>query len=297
MPYINVNDVYILDNTGKQVDDAVDYALYNSNRNLLDNPFFSVNQRSFSSGSGTAAGAFTVDRWQVVQAQAVRNSDGALTITPSAANYGLCQYIEPERLEVGKTYTMSAIVSGELLSGSFTPTSLTTSIGYFATFSNGVRFYSNYNNAGKIGFWVVRSNTNPYKVYRVKLEVGSYSTLENDAPPNYAEELAKCQRYFNRIFPASAAIKPIGFGISNSATNCRMLIPLPTSMRTISTATLTGSFSLYGGGSYAVTAISANAATQNGIVVDATTSGLTSNNFYGLSATSATSYIDLSADL
>ena len=31
-----------------------------------------------------------------------------------------------------------------------------------------------------------------------KLEIGEYSTLENDAPPNKAEELAKCQRFFQR---------------------------------------------------------------------------------------------------
>lgn len=45
MAVINVDDIYSLDNTGKQVDDAVDYALANSNRNLLDNPWFTVNQR------------------------------------------------------------------------------------------------------------------------------------------------------------------------------------------------------------------------------------------------------------
>ena len=33
----------------------------------------------------------------------------------------------------------------------------------------------------------------------VKLEIGSVSTLANDAPPNYAAELAKCQRYFQRF--------------------------------------------------------------------------------------------------
>ena len=73
MPYINVNDAYILDNTGKQVDDAVDYALYNSNRNLLDNAYFvgggsqlgdgifPINQRGQSSYTGNSIG---MDRWR-----------------------------------------------------------------------------------------------------------------------------------------------------------------------------------------------------------------------------------------
>lgn len=40
------------------------------------------------------------------------------------------------------------------------------------------------------------SDTTTIVVKSVKLELGSVSTLENDTVPNYAEELVKCQRYF-----------------------------------------------------------------------------------------------------
>ena len=65
MAVINVDDIYTLDNTGKQVDDAVDYALANSNRNLLDNPWWGsgevVNQRQITAKPSN--GKYGIDRW------------------------------------------------------------------------------------------------------------------------------------------------------------------------------------------------------------------------------------------
>lgn len=42
-----------------------------------------------------------------------------------------------------------------------------------------------------------------YDVYRAKMEIGGISTLENDAPADYGEELSKCQRYLLEISAAS----------------------------------------------------------------------------------------------
>ena len=292
MPYINVDEAYILDNTGLQVDNSVDYANANSNRNLLDNPFFTVNQRWFTSGEASAAGIKTVDRWEAIRAGVVRNSDGALTVTPSEAQYGLVQYIEPERLVVGKTYTMSANVSGTIHSATFTLESASTSIGYFATFSDGVRFYSNYNN-GRIGFWIIRSNTTPFKVYSAKLELGSYSTLINDTPPDYGEELRKCQYYYREIKCTTTGYAMIGFATAATAFQAC----LPYTMRVRPTITYSGTLNAYyAGGNSPVTAVAANGEFTNSIQVAFTTSGLTAGSIVALAMGSGAKLM-FSADL
>ena len=296
MPYINVDEAYILDNTGLQVDNSVDYANANANRNLLDNPFFTVNQRSFSSGAATAAGLKTVDRWEAIRAGVTLNSDGSLTVTPSEAQYGLVQYIEPSRLKVGNRYTMSAIVDGEILSGSFVFQSATYSAGYFATFSNGIRFYSNYG-SDKLTFWVIRSSTTAYTVSAVKLELGSYSTLANDVPPDYGEELRKCQRYFVRV-PLSTG-QACATGFANSTTSIRFLIPVPTTMRSSPSVAITGSSVANGNGAQlTISAFNTPAVLATcGVTCACTVSGATQYQSYSLSSTNTTSYIDLSADL
>lgn len=209
MPYINVDEAYILDNTGLQVDNSVDYANANGNRNLLDNPFFTVNQRDFTTVTGSASGLALVDRWLAIRATVTQNADNSLTVTPTQAQYGICQFFEQNRLKVGQTYTMSALIDNEYYSGSFV-FSTSPASEYFATFSNGIRFYRHVAN-DKVDVWVIRSSTTAFTVQAVKLEVGSYSTLINDAPPNYAEELTKCRYYFERIKTGAKAMT-LGFG-------------------------------------------------------------------------------------
>lgn len=300
MPYINVDEAYILDNTGLQVDNSVDYANANGNRNLLDNPFFTVNQRSFSSGAATAAGLKTVDRWEAIRAGVTLNSDGSLTVTPSEAQYGLLQYIEPSRLKVGYRYTMSAIVDGEILSGSFVFQSATYSAGYFATFSNGIRFFSNYG-SGKLTFWVIRSSTTAYTVSAVKLELGSYSTLINDVPPDYGEELRKCQRYFQRV-TATNYYAVFGTGYGWSATEAYIFVPTPVSLRDGGTITAVGSnianFRTMGTGtnSYTISELSYQSKTQSGVTLHITGT-FTAYGAAILFANNSALYIDLSADL
>ena len=141
----------------------------------------------------------------------------------------------------------------------------------------------------------------PFKIKAMKLELGSVSTLAQDTAPNYQQELAKCQRYFQRIKRGSTYTNSIGFGFASSETLARIFIPLPVEMRATPTATIS-SLSHYrvvgNGGVQTPSAISVTSKETNGVNVNCTGTSLTTNQIYNLNDSGdETSYIDLSADL
>ena len=143
------------------------------------------------------------------------------------------------------------------------------------------------------------TETPTFTVSAIKLEEGSVSTLANDVPPNYAEELAKCQRYFYRMTSIGSAY-PFEMGFATSATNFRVVLPTHCSMRTpVQSVTMNGgNFYAYGGGVAAgLTSVSYTGWVPNGIVVTFATSGLTQAAIYALMCNNASSYIDISCDL
>ena len=215
MPYINVDEAYILDNTGLQVDQVVDIpytdaaltdtqkaqarkniAAGGTNPNLLDNPFFQVNQRNVANGVAINANGYVADRWQATGTNgATRNADGTITVTNTLFHK------LGDRGIAGKIVTLSVLFADDTIeSKTFTWSGTTTqnmdSINctvYAAT--NQMNF-----------------NGGQQAVKAVKLELGSVSTLANDTPPNYADELDRCQYYFERISAGTANLT-IGTGI------------------------------------------------------------------------------------
>ena len=135
----------------------------------------------------------------------------------------------------------------------------------------------------------------------VKLELGSRSTLANDVAPNYAEELAKCQRYFVRYRQSNT--DTIAQGVARDTTKLRFLMPLPVPMRTPPsvtpsstvgdytntglTITRTGTNVTYGDGSVGLIQLNAVSSTSVYTAGEAKNIAVTSDNFY----------IDFSADL
>jgi hypothetical protein len=74
--------------------------------------------------------------------------------------------------------------------------------------------------------------TKTLTIKAVKLELGSVSTLAQDTAPNYQQELAKCQRYFQRI----RSLDNVGWtllatGVMDSSTRFWGVVPLPVEMR------------------------------------------------------------------
>lgn len=205
MPYINVDEAYILDNTGLQVDNSVDYANANANRNLLDNPWFTINQRSAST---IPVGGYGVDRWKGGSAGAANVVSGGLQFSGAANAYQVPDSTFFSSL-VGKTATASLLFSdGTVQSGTKT---ITNSVVEFGTF-NGVRLYI----SSSHNFNMETSAGASATIRAVKLEVGSYSTLVNDVAPNYNEELAKCRCYYERIVADKHTTLGLGYPDGNN---------------------------------------------------------------------------------
>ena len=239
-----------------------------SNPNLLDNPWFTVNQRGQS--SYTIVNAYSVDRWKAIiddpnlSCTISINSDNSLTVSAPASNIWFIQYgpiIDLELLK-GKTITLSVDAtasdnnSGRLYSSFFANnrwdefdatnipagrhiTSLT-----FTIPSSFVYPVTEYTSFG-INIYSNKSIT----IHSTKLEIGSVSTLHMDTAPNYQQELAKCQRYFQRIKSNQNGMQAF-YTIATSSSSLRGLLILQENMRnkpTITISDITG-ITLYNSG-------------------------------------------------
>lgn len=222
--------------TNKQI---TPYVQAISNPNLLDNPWFTVNQRGLS--SYTTTWKYTVDRWKMLDLESVAISSNGLTITRGSGTvsnpffYQLFEDSMSVALD-GKTLTMSVLLGdGTILSksgvytrgGGWSVISLIdTDHTIWICVSGGV------SGSEELSFRIA-----PYPadsqitIKAVKLELGSVSTLAMDTVSNYQQELAKCQRYFVRYKPTNA-FAWIGFGIGqNSATDLQAMMEIPVPMR------------------------------------------------------------------
>ena len=159
-----------------------------TNPNLLDNPWFTVNQRGASSYS--TAGDYTADKWYMPfggLTVGISSSGATLTATSDTV---LDQKFETDELK-GKTVTLSikhfdgTIEQGTVQFPSTTGTNPVVITG--GELQAGVDTYGNC----YFRIYIATGNTITARV--IKLEVGSISTLANDVAPDYALELAKCR--------------------------------------------------------------------------------------------------------
>lgn len=335
MAYINVDEVYILDNTGLQVDMATDIpfadagftdaqkeqaraniAAGGTNPNLLDNPFFTIRQRG--DGPFTTGNAFTVDRWQMSTWNATSptttiNADGSVTLSSTTADNtanscALWEVIENGTRFAGKTITVSVQVDAGATNGEkmficgaangtrYKEQSLSQGLNVLTyTLSDSITGLSIF--IGKHGSSGGKGPVN-LTISAVKVELGSASTLANDAPPDYGTELAKCQRYFMRVNCSATAA--IGFGYMSSTTNARIALPTPVTMRSVPSVSVTtiGGMQVLGAGtSLTPTTAAIQSIEQGSVSLNFTVpTGIAANNAVMLQSPN-TSYIDLSADL
>lgn len=325
MPNINIDDAYILDETGAQVGAVTDIPFKadagltdaqkaqaranlgisggggGGGRNLLDNPWFTVNQRAATTISGSSAGVFSVDRWRLY------GSTTSLTVTNdgvqvNSASNGLLQRFDDNigAYLNGKTVTVSAMdKDGNIASKSLTYSNA--SMQNTGTLTLGNKTCTIY--LGLISSYQAFSiTTGSYTIdlRAVKLELGSTSTLAQDAPPDYAEELAKCQRYFVRIGNTSGVTTPIGYGIKNSSTNIWVNVATPVELRAVPTTSFSGTHRVFGGGagSRDISSYSTYGKNSQGVLLLAAISSgsLADNEVFAVYAASG-AYIDFSADL
>jgi len=259
--------------------------------NLLDNPWWGsgevVNQRGTTSGTAPSF-VYTIDRWKMTYSGTAGTysigTTGMVFTVPSGSYIQLIQNFNNVVFLNGKTLTASVLLSnGDVYHGTITRTNGTAQI---MVNTNSVGVVMQTDNSFRV---TVYSNL---AIRAVKLELGANSTLSNDVPPNYAEELAKCRYYFRRIAPASASQIFMAFAMS-ATTATVMNAGFSQPMRATPTATFSGTVNAYNGSNHAVTAISVAAAGDQ-FNLSFTTSGLTA---YTAVTLSLSGYIDLSADL
>ena len=304
-----------MDNEGvpKLVSDSTLPTLMNSqmvsNPNLFDNPDFKINQRG-QEVYNTDAYIYSVDRWALTNGS-FNVSEKTLTGS-TTANCIIRQFINsPERLSektVTVTVALSAAVgnwsvyiwhhttSGEdvslgsvSVSDSKTMTSLTIKMPLILD-GESVRLNISLALGGEI--------TLDY----VKLELGSVATPF--VPPDPATELAKCQRFYQRIGTRNFEHFGSGF-IGLTGASATIYTALPTPMRRIPTITLIGPVYITTSGYVGVDALTATewvtppAATLSNVTFPFRISGTESIAGQGCTVQNrdGTSYIELSADL
>ena len=200
------------------------------NRNLLDNWYFanSVNQKGQMEYTGSG---YTIDRWRSYGTK-VSINDGYISLS-TEGNPTFCQKSEFDLYD--KTLTFSVLLANG---------SLCTGTGILAsdTAWKNTTLYED----SSIKLWLQNSNplfntaidikgNTPVDLVAAKLEFGSSQTLAHkegskwvlNEIPDYATELAKCQRYF---YKTQGAFEYRGIAINQWYMN-NGTIELPVSMR------------------------------------------------------------------
>ena len=300
-----------------------------SNPNLLDNPWFTVNQRGQNSYSSGSTSAYSVDRWKVRNVTAAISSDG-ITISKDGTEEGtfwgyFSQYFLKSDIKslLGKKVTISLDVSAlsvtqgkaivfccnatssnnnsNIIDGTAAGYEITSTGIVQHTFEMPTTLTNNYL-AICIGFYSdgVEAQIGSMTIRSVKLEVGEVSTLDMDVAPNYAEELLKCQRYYYRI--GDNGYNMIGYGPTHDGFLSFMTFS-PVPMRdtpTISLDNANGNLYFQGGGNvYLASAItyckiSANA---NVIYMDVTPTQATTGQDFMAAWLDPNAGLEFSADL
>ncbi|XOQ44309.1 MAG: hypothetical protein ACFWTN_07705 [Clostridium sp.] len=195
------------------------------NPNLLINGDFQVWQRG-TSFTGIGMLKYTADRWRLNASGSAETvivskaDDGMYVSIGDAPNLVLCYTFEDSewvKIE-GKTVTLSYSIDNEVKTRTFT-------------------MEQDDSDPNSLAFFVDYGDKTEFTINWVKLELGSVAT--DFSPRPYAEELAMCQRYFQRKNSAKQPYNTIGqcFIYNNK---CFALIHLPVKLRTVPTCTQKG---------------------------------------------------------
>lgn len=312
MAVINVDDIYILDNTGQQVDDAVDYGLFNSNDNLLDNWYFvgggsqlgdgifPINQRGQT--QYTAAG-FVFDRWFKSGGVTATLDAGGLTIANSNG--------WPDGVNQRFPMHFFAQMNGEAITASVLYEDGTIDSGTAVIDATQNYQWLKYPEAGEIGFQLKNfqdgapydyfdyisfgagANSTPKKIKAFKLEKGIYSTIANDAMPKLSIARIPCYENHLRL---KGQYAPVGYAIALSTTLALLAIPTPVPMRIAPTPSLSGTLYFNAGTPFAITSVQNPTLGVNQVMIQVV-GAFDTGKVYLAQFRDANSYLDLSAEL
>ncbi len=255
-----------------------------SNRNLLDNPWFTVNQRN---ASIVPVGQYGADRWKVVSGNVVFGPAG-VDITRTSDVWVMAQILPQGLISAltGSTVTVSALDSDNNLYA------LTVLSAFTAEHSV---------TSGEVNLWLASNGIlyvgtpNSAAIKAVKLELGNVSTLAYDTAPDYGLELLKCQRYYLEIKPLSN-FAYAGYAYAGSSEALYLAIVTPVVMRTLPTISMTGQWITHMG--QVISQINLdNYISSAGIQVSCKSSGLVPGSVYRVVGAGSDAKLSLSADL
>ena len=270
------------------------------NPKLTDNWYWGnpVNQRGQTSYAGVG---YTIDRWKLDVGESVTIDNGGLTFTK--ANTYIGQYFDDFDKLIGRQLTGSVLTSdGDLYTGTFV---------YNGVLNQGQTFFGN----SRLGMYIqkvsagltqveINSNADNVKVLAVKTELGSQQTLAHkeygdwvlNEIPKFGDQLAECQRYYQRL-KASSGYMRFGLSIPITDTTANVFISLAGEMRTVPVMSASGNLALYLNNTfYGVTLSPATLSPYNAVLV-ATGANLPSAVGQLLAQGDPGAYIEFSADL
>lgn len=183
---------------------AIDIFKAFTNKNLIINWDFAnpVNQRGKPSYTGAVYG---IDRWKgIYGGEKVEIENGRIKCT-FENNQGIKQVFENYKQLAGKTVTLSIL--WESAGSNYFGTAVNTNFGAAGLISKTSTFGKSVDsvtvtipqNITELNVSITGDGS--CYVYGVKLELGSVSTLAQDAPADYGEQLALCQRYYEVMQP------------------------------------------------------------------------------------------------
>ena len=193
------------------------------NSNLLDNPWFTINQRGSTSYSGSnSAPVYTVDRWFMAQyssGDSVSVTSNGITWTASTSGRYLRQVFEDYTLIGcgGKSMTISILFSdGTVKSATLTCPTSGNRVNDDYAFGN-IGYYLANNYSGSSYLFLRSTSALSVSIRAIKLELGDRPTIQYDTAPNYTTELLKCQRYYvvyNDVFGGINGYGTYEYGIT-----------------------------------------------------------------------------------
>lgn len=210
------------------------------NKNYLDNPWFTINQRgttSYSSTSPAKTGTYIYDRWKIISNE---TEDRVLTANKNSLYVGRTNHQDPSDSIIigqliddntwnalsGKQVTASVnysfdgitfktvswsficpIYDGAISSYDLNRKQFDESVGWGAQV-----LIQEFNSKKYLVFkifwqgnaWTPAVGDSTIYITKTKLELGNFSTLDQEAMPLYDAELKKCQRYLRRYGGQSA---------------------------------------------------------------------------------------------
>lgn len=270
-----------------------------SNRNLLDNPFFTVNQRSFTSSTGVN-NIYSVDRWYIARGTGtISKTNNGITIDGTSASRETTfqQMIDCGDL-TGRAVTVSVNDGGTIRQITGTVPARTTSNNIFIRFTlrDGVSAFLYAMSTSSAYAYMLQVQVNAgytIDIRAVKLELGSVSTLANDAPPELSIARIPCYENHLRL---KGQYAPVGYAIALSTTLALLAIPTPVPMRIAPTPSLSGTLYFNAGTPFAITSVQNPTLGVNQVMIQVVGT-FDTGKVYLAQFRDANSYLDLSADL